>query len=102
MPLSGEFHLTGLLASGPDGLVLHVDGGIWQIEAPRAAHKLVGEEVELIGTRDGFNTLICKQVWLAGTERPRRLGLYIETALLSAVSIYGFLAAIVGIAAYVF
>jgi hypothetical protein len=100
--LSGAFHLTGRLAGGPDGLVLHVNGGIWQIEAPRAAHKLVGEEVELIGTRDGFNTLICKQVWPAGTDRPRHLGLNIETTILSAIAIYGLLAAIVGIAAYLF
>jgi hypothetical protein len=102
LSLNSELQLAGRLAGGPAGLVLHVDGGIWQIEAPRAAHKLVGKDVELIGTRDGFNTLICKQVWPAGTKRPRHLGLNIETTILSAVAIYGFLAAIIGIAAYVF
>ena len=60
----------------------------------------MGEEVELIGTRDGFNTTICKQVWPAGTDRPRHLGLKLEPAILTVIAIYGFLAAIVGIVLY--
>ncbi|WP_244181531.1 DUF5818 domain-containing protein [Blastomonas natatoria] len=98
MSVSPDLHLRGELVEGPLGLVLQAGGGHWELDAPRSARRLVGREVEITGHRAGFNGLICKQVWPAGTAQPRRIQLPIERLFVGGFVIYGLLATLAGLA----
>lgn len=42
----------------PRGLILQVDdGGVWALDAPSRAYKLVGTRVTVEGVRSGFDRL---------------------------------------------
>ena len=62
---------------------------------PKPEHRA---EVEVTGQRAGFNGLICKQVWPAGTAQPRRIQLPIERLFVGGFVIYGLLATLAGLA----
>jgi hypothetical protein len=98
VPVSSDIYLRGELVEGTLGLVLQVGGGHWELEAPRSARRLVGHEVEVTGHRAGFNGLICRQVWPAGTPRPRRMQIPIERLLVGGFVVYGLLATLAGLA----
>lgn len=101
MPVSADLHLRGRLEQGRLGLILRADGGgIWEIDAgPRARH-LVGQQVEVVGQRAGFNAVACEQVWLAGGQRPRQTKIRIEYVLAGGLAAYGFIAFLMGLASY--
>jgi hypothetical protein len=101
VPLSAELHLRGHLEQGPYGLVLRADGGgVWELETRRRARRLVGRKVEMVGSRAGFNGLVCEQVWPAGQPRPRRSRINIEYVLTAGFVGYGFIAFLLGIVGY--
>lgn len=58
MPRGTRHRLNGLLLTSPRGLVLRVDdGGLWALDAPRKADRLIGRRVVVGGTRSGFDLL---------------------------------------------
>ena len=78
MPLNEPVHIVGMLVREPAGLVLRVDGGgYWQLDQVHRARDLIGQRVEVVGHRVGFNDIACDSVWRAGEPRPRprRFGL---------------------------
>jgi hypothetical protein len=93
--VSSDEHLTGTLEQSHNGLVLRIDGGgTWELESTRAARKLVGFRVEIIGQRSGFNGLVCDQIWPAGQPRPQAAKLRLEFLLTAALVAYGLYATI--------
>ncbi|MFC3792222.1 DUF5818 domain-containing protein [Sphingobium agri] len=49
---------TGILRPGRWGCALETDGGgIWQLDAPRAARRYLGMRVKVEGRRSGFDLL---------------------------------------------
>ena len=96
--MSADLHLRGRLERGPYGLVLRIGGGgAWEVETRRRARRLVGQEVEVVGHRAGFNGLICDQIWLAGQPRPRSSKIKIEYLLAAGLVGYGFIAFFAGL-----
>ncbi len=84
---------TGTVAPGAFGSVLRtVGGGEWDIGYSRKIQKLMGERVEIVGRRVGFNELICDEIWPVGLARPRRTTAGPELWLVAAVVAYGILA----------
>lgn len=66
MPLGSSLTLEGLLLEDGRQLVLRMDdGGVWRVEAGRAARRLLGQRVSLVGTRDGFDLVAARRVTLA-------------------------------------
>lgn len=58
MPRGSHHEETGLLLEDHGQLSLSVDaGGMWRLDAPLAAQKLVGRRVRVIGTRSEFDLL---------------------------------------------
>lgn len=101
MPVSADLHLRGRLEQGPLGLILRVDGGsTWELDAGPRARRLVGQQVEVVGQRTGFDAVACEQVWLAGGPRPRQTKIRIEYVLAGGLAAYGFLAFLLGLASY--
>lgn len=93
--MSSDEHLTGMLEQSRNGLVLRTDGGgTWELESTRAARKLIGFRVEIIGQRSGFNGLVCDQIWPAGQPRPQGVKLRLEFLLTAALVAYGLYATI--------
>lgn len=61
MPRGTE--LIGLLLSDRRGLVLRVDdGGVWALDAPRKAERLLGRRVVVEGTRAGFDLIDVRSI----------------------------------------
>ncbi|WP_292931112.1 DUF5818 domain-containing protein [Novosphingobium sp. PASSN1] len=88
-------HLTGTIQHGPNGLVLKADsGGIWELEDSRAARKLIGSQVEVIGQRAGFNGLVCDHIRVAGQIRPQAFKLRLEFLAAAALVAYGLYATV--------
>lgn len=101
LPMSADLHLHGRLEHGRFGLVLRAEGGgIWELDAGRRAHRLVGQQVEVVGQRAGFNGIACEQVWPAGSPRPRQSKLRIEYLLAGGLAAYGFIAFLMGLVGY--
>jgi len=101
LPVSKDLHLRGRLEKGSFGLILRADGGgTWELDTGHRAHRLVGQQVEVVGQRAGFNALVCDQVWPAGTPRPRRPKLRIEFVLAGGLVAYGFIAFLMGLVGY--
>jgi len=96
-----DLHLKGRLVRGPYGLVLQAGGGHWDLDGAAHARRLIGREVEVRGSRAGFNGIICDQIWLAGAPRPRRLRLPIERLLVGGLVLYGMAASAIGLARYI-
>jgi hypothetical protein len=58
MPIGTKHIETGWLVSEGGQLLLRRDeGGCWRLDAPRKAAELVGQRVQLEGTRSGFDEL---------------------------------------------
>lgn len=88
--MSSTEHITGTIQHGPNGLVLKaVGGGLWELEDTRAARKLVGSQVEVVGQRSGFNGLVCDQIRVAGQIRPQAFKLRLEFLATAALVAYG-------------
>lgn len=86
---------TGTLAIGACGPVLRLDGGgEWEVGDSRACARHMGQRVEVIGRRTGFNGLICDEVWPEGGSRPRRLKLNAEFWLVASFVTYGLVASL--------
>lgn len=101
LPMSADLHLRGRLEQGRFGLVLRAEGGgTRELDAGRRAHRLVGQEVEVVGQRAGFNGIACEQVWPAGSPQPRQSRVRIEFLLAGVVVVYGFLAFLMGLVGY--
>ena len=99
LSVSSATHLTGMVERAANGPVLRTDGGgTWELDNTRQVRKFIGSRVEVVGERAGFNGLICKQVWPAGTAQPCRMQLPIERLLVGGFVIYGLLATLVGLA----
>lgn len=99
--MSADLHLRGRLGQGRFGLVLHAEaGGTWELDAGGRAHRLVGQQVEVVGQRAGFNGLACEQVWPAGTPQPRQRKWRIEYLLAGGLATYGFIAFLRGLVGY--
>lgn len=96
--MSAQLHLRGRLERGPYGLVLRIGGGgAWEVETRRRSRRLVGQEVEIVGHRAGFNSVSCDQIWLAGQPRPRSSKIKIEYLLAAGLVGYGFIAFFAGV-----
>lgn len=97
LQVSSTEHLTGTIQHGPNGLVLQADGGgTWEIDNTRAARKLIGSQVEVVGQRAGFNGLVCDHIRVAGQIRPQAFKLRLEflaTAVLVAFGLCVIIAA---------
>ena len=101
MPMSAQLHLRGRLERGPYGLVLRIGGGgAWEVETRRRARRLVGQEVEVVGHRAGFNSVSCDQIWIAGQPRPQPSKINIEYLLAAGLVGYGFIAILAGLIGY--
>lgn len=101
MPVSADLHLRGRLELGPLGLILRAEGGgTWELDVGPRVRRLVGQQVEVVGQRAGFNAVACEQVWLAGGPRPRRIKIRIEYVLAGGLAAYGFIAFLMGLASY--
>ena len=101
LPMNADLHLRGRLERGRVGLVLRADGGgTWELDAGGRAHRLVGQEVEVVGQRAGFNGVACEQVWPAGTPRPRQSRVRIEYLLAGGLVAYGVIAFLMGLVGY--
>ncbi|WP_292927714.1 DUF5818 domain-containing protein [Novosphingobium sp. PASSN1] len=88
-------HLTGTIQHGPNGLVLEADGGgMWELDNTRAARRLVGSHVEVVGQRAGFNGLVCDQIRVAGQIRPQAFKLRLEFLAIGALVAYGLYATV--------
>lgn len=99
--MSADLHLRGRLERGSVGLVLRAEGGgTWELDAGGRAHRLVGQQVEVVGQRAGFNGISCEQVWPADTPRPRQSRLRIEYLLAGGLVAYGVLAFLMGLVGY--
>ena len=98
--MSSERHLTGRLEEGPHGLLLHVGGGVWKLDANRSARRLIGCDVEVAGHRAGFNGLICDQIWRVGQPRPHQAKFNIEYLLVGGLVGYGLVAVLRDLARY--
>lgn len=99
--MNADLHLRGRLERGRVGLVLRADGGgTWELDAEGRAHRLVGQEVEVVGHRAGFNEIACEQVWPAGTLRPRQSRVRIEYLLAGGLVAYGVIASLMGLVGY--
>ncbi len=73
MPSDDTYHLVGELRSGDYFLELHTaQGAVWEFDRSKDALKLLGQRVEVIGERIGFNDLRVHQIWRAGDPRPPR------------------------------
>jgi hypothetical protein len=73
LPDNESDHLVGELRSGDFFLELHTpQGAVWELDRSKDALAFVGQRVEVIGKRIGFNDLRCEQIWLAGQPRPAR------------------------------
>ena len=101
VPLGADLHLTGYLEEGPNGLLLRIGGGVWELDARRPSRHLIGCEVEVTGQRAGFNGIVCDQIWPAGQPCPGRRGLGLrlnmEYLLTAAFVGYGFIAFLLGL-----
>ncbi len=60
----------------------------------------MGQQVEVVGQRAGFNAVACEQVWLAGDPRPRQTKIRIEYLLAGGLAAYGFIAFLMGLVGY--
>lgn len=101
MPVSADLHLRGRLEQGPMGLILRAEGGgTWELDTGPRARRLVGQQVEVVGHRAGFNAVACEQVWLAGGPRPRQTKIRIEYVLAGGLSAYGLVAFLMGLTNY--
>lgn len=99
--MSADLHLRGRLERGRVGLILRTEGGgTWELDAGGRAHRLVGQPVEVVGQRAGFNGIACEQVWPAGTPRPRQSRLRIEYILAGGLVAYGIIALLMGLVGY--
>jgi hypothetical protein len=68
MPLGTHHDVTGMLYQSGRGLELHVDGGgVWALDAPGRARKLVGQRVRVKGLRTGFDLLDVRGIEDAGS-----------------------------------
>lgn len=92
MPLSGELYVCGRLCEEESGLVLHVDGGKWQLVASSRARHLIGQNVNIVGQRSGFNEIICEAIWIAGTPRPKRMRVLLELLIAGSAVLGSYLA----------
>lgn len=81
---------TGTLANGPLGPVLRVDGGgEWEVDHTGDFTQLIGQRVEVVGRRAGYNGLICDEIWHEGSPRPHGRRLSAEFWMLAAFVIFG-------------
>lgn len=63
MSIGSKHQESGLLVKEGNALLLQRDdGGYWRLEAPRKAYRLVGQRVELVGSRCGFDELIVERI----------------------------------------
>lgn len=70
MPMGSKHVVTGRLMETGRGLILQVDGGgEYELDAGRAARRLLGHRVTVHGTRSGFNRLDVE--WISAEGMPR-------------------------------
>jgi hypothetical protein len=98
MPLDEPVHVVGTLDREPSGFVLRVDGGgYWQLHQARKAHRFIGQRVEVMGHRIGFNDISCDGIWRAGDPPPRpRRKLGIEYLIPAAAIAFGLVVTLAG------
>lgn len=70
---------------------------MWEVEERRRSLRLVGQEVELVGHRAGFNKVSCDQIWPAGQPRPRPPKVNIEYLLAAGLVGLGLIAILAGL-----
>jgi Protein of unknown function (DUF5818) len=71
MPDDQTYHLVGDLRSGAFFVELHTpDGAVWELDRNEETLQFLGQRVEVVGVRIGFNDLRYEQIWPAGQERP--------------------------------
>lgn len=71
MPRGSPLTLEGLLLEDGRQPVLRVDdGGMWRVEMARSARRLLGQRVQVIGTRDGFDLIAATRVTPAEPRNP--------------------------------
>lgn len=97
MPLNAPIHVVGVLEREPSGLVLRADeGGYWQLHQAGNTRGLVGERVEIIGHRIGFNDIACDSIWRAGEPQPRIRKLRLDLLIPAAAVAMGLAASLAG------
>jgi hypothetical protein len=69
MPRGTPHIVIGTLHLAERGFEIHVEGGgIWALDAPRSARKLLGKRVWVAGVRSGFDLLDVEWIQEAGGE----------------------------------
>lgn len=80
MPRGAKHTETGTLRRLRIGYALDMDGGgCWRLDIDRSVKRLIGKRVTVEGTRAGFDLLDVANVWVAGENRPVRLGAHISS-----------------------
>jgi len=97
MPLNTPVHVVGILVREASGLVLRVDGGgYWQVHQAGKVHGLIGQHVEVVGYRIGFNDIACDCIWRAGEPQPRSRKFGAGFLILAVVIAIGLAASLTG------
>jgi hypothetical protein len=67
MPVGTHHQETGVLIEDANQLLLRRDhGGHWRLDAPRGSRRLLGQRVQICGTRTGFDWLDVESISTRG------------------------------------